>query len=110
MGRVASKLDKGGPALALVGTGLDIAQGKGPGKAILSGGVGVGAGALLVASAPVSAPVLLVGAGAVGVGIVGSMVADKVWDDVVPEGAKKAIDGGLKAVGGGARHVWNKVF
>jgi hypothetical protein len=44
------------------------------------------------------------------VSIVGGMVADKVWDDVVPKGAKKTIDGGLKAVGGGAKDAWNKVF
>jgi hypothetical protein len=85
---------------------------KSPGKAILSGTVGLGAGAatLALALAPVAAPVLLVGAGAVGVSIVGGMVADKVWDDVVPKGANKAIDGGLKAVGGGAKDAWNKVF
>lgn len=108
-GRIASKLDKGGPILAIAGTGLDIAQGKSPGKAILSGTVALGAGAATVALAPVAAPVLLVGAGAIGVSIVGGMVADKVWDDMVPEGAKKAIDDGLKAVGGGAKDVGKKV-
>ena len=120
-GSVASKLDKGGPLLAIAGVGYDISTGKSPGKAILSGAVGFGAGAIVVASAPVSVPVVVVGVVAVGAGVGAGMLADYAWDHFVPDGAKEAIDDGLDAVGGGAKDLagkaggaaedaWNAVF
>ncbi|MBM6401601.1 hypothetical protein [Phycicoccus sonneratiae] len=92
-------LKGGGPVTGLVGAGVSVAGGESPGRAAsgFAGGMigGAAAGAAVVGGAAllgVSAPVIVVGGAAVVVGIAAAKGGEWLWDNVVPDGAKEAID------------------
>ena len=113
--RVGSKIPVVGLGITALGIGYDIHEGKPPGKAIISGLAGAGAAAL------VAGPVGVGAIAAVGAGILVGAGVDYAWDHWVPDGAKHAIDNGVKAVGNAigdaagavghaAAKVWDSIF
>ncbi|MQA11084.1 MAG: hypothetical protein GEU98_21510 [Pseudonocardiaceae bacterium] len=98
--KVLSKVPVVGLGVTAASVGMDINNGKEPGKAVVSGAAGFGAGmaaAGMVAAA--GGPVGWgVGAGiAAGIGI--GYAADYAWDNWMPDGAKDAINDGLSSAG-----------
>lgn len=106
LGRMSGKVFGAGLGIAAVGVGIDIANGKPPGKAIFAGAVGTagaiaadvavgaavaGMGTVTVIGAPVVA--------AISVGILGGIAANAAWDEFVPDSVKHKIDHGLSNAG-----------
>jgi hypothetical protein len=105
-----------GTGVAVVSAGYDIANGKPAGKAVVSTAAGIGAGIAAGAAIGSVVPVAGTAVGAVGGAIVGwaaSGAADAAWDRL-PKGVTDPIDKGLeatgKAIGGGAKKVWDSIF
>lgn len=98
--KVLSKVPVVGLGVTAASVGMDINNGKEPGKAVVSGAAGFGAGmaaagVVAAAGGPVGWGV---GAGiAVGVGI--GYGADYAWDNWVPDDTKDAINDGLSSAG-----------
>jgi hypothetical protein len=122
--RVGSKLPIVGIAITAAGIGYDIHQGKPVGKAVVSGvgGALAAAGTGALVGTAIGGPVgTVVGAGA---GLVVGLVVSGGLDwgyDQLPDGAKAAIEGGIKeagdaigdageAIGDGAKKVWDSIF
>ncbi|RZS37043.1 hypothetical protein EV193_106279 [Herbihabitans rhizosphaerae] len=116
--RVLSKLPGLGWAITAGGIGYDIANGKPAGKAIISGLGGMAAGGAAIALA--SGPPGWVAGGAVAIGVGVGVGLDYVYD-ALPDGLKKGIEDGVKAVGNAAsdavnavgsaaKKVWNSLF
>lgn len=102
-GRLARKIPVIGYAISAGLDSYDIAHGESPGKVVASEGFGLAGaalgGAAVVAVVGVGAPVLAVAAGGAIVGMGASLGAEYAWDHWVPDGAKEAIDDGLKDFG-----------
>ncbi|SFQ35413.1 hypothetical protein SAMN05421810_106252 [Amycolatopsis arida] len=114
--RFGGKLPVIGTGIAITSAGYDIANGKPPGKAVVSTAAGIGAGVAAGAAVGSVVPVAGTAVGAVvgaGVGLVASGAVDAAWDRL-PKGVTDPIDKGLtaagKAVGGGAKKVWDSIF
>jgi uncharacterized protein YukE len=84
---------------------VDIAHGKSPGQAIASNVTGAAAGdfvgglvaeALTTRGVGIAAAAVLTGGTAVIVGAAAGLVADVVWNDVVPQGVRDKIDKGAR--------------
>lgn len=87
-------LGRGGRLLGPAGAGLEVWNGlesDDPGGGLLAAGVGIGAGALIVATAPASVPTLLVVGAAVGVGFVATELTGEIWDQL-PDGLTEPVD------------------
>ncbi|HEY9474746.1 MAG TPA: hypothetical protein VIS06_12955 [Mycobacteriales bacterium] len=116
--RVLSKVPIIGLGIAAAGIGYDIATGKPPGKAIISG-VG-GATVAIVLGGLVGGPI---GAGAlagIAFGTLAGVGLDAAYD-ALPQGVKNKIEGGVNAVGHAAndaanaigheaKKVWDSIF
>jgi hypothetical protein len=96
--RFASKIPVVGWAIAGVGIGWDIHDGKPPGKAIFSGVAGTLGAAAVIAVVP---GIGWAAAAGLVSGVVIGMGADWAYDHLVPDGVKQKIDDGLTAVGHG---------
>ncbi len=122
--RIASKLPIIGLGVTAAGVGYDISQGKPAGKAIVSGvgGALAAAGTGAVIGTAIGGPIgTVVGAGVgIAVGVVTSGVIDWGYDQL-PQGVKDGIENGVKtvgnaigdagkAVGSGAKKVWDSIF
>ncbi len=122
--RISSKIPIIGLGITAAGIGYDISQGKPAGKAIISGGGGAlaaaGTGALI--GTAVGGPIgTAVGAGVgLAVGVVTSGVIDWGYDQL-PQGVRDGIENGVKAagnaigdagkaIGSGAKKVWDSIF
>jgi hypothetical protein len=115
-GRFGGKLPVIGTGVSVVSTGYDIANGKPPGKAVVSTAAGVGAGIAAGAAIGSVVPVAGTAVGAVGGAVVGwaaSGAADAAWDRL-PKSVTGPIDNGLtaggKAVGHGIKKAWHSIF
>lgn len=112
---------RAGGALAVAGVAYDIANGKPPARAIVSGGVGFGASVAAGAAIGTMIPVPVVGTavGALGgavVGVFASGMVDSLWENgigdvggAIEDGAE-AVGDTAAAVGGLAEDAWNAVF
>lgn len=104
--RIGSKIPILGLGITAAGIGYDIANGKPPGKAIISGGGGAVVAVIVggVVGGPIGAAAAGLLAGTfVGVGL------DAAYDHL-PQGVKNKIEGGVKAVGHAAKKVWDSIF
>jgi uncharacterized protein YukE len=117
--RIAGKIPIIGIGITAAGIGYDIHRGKPVGKAVISGTGGalaaMGAGAVIGTMIPV--PVVGTVAGAIGglaVGLVVSGGLDWAYDDLLSQGVKDSIEGGISAVGdaigGRAKKAWDAIF
>ena len=116
--RVLSKIPVIGLGIAAAGIGYDIATGKPPGKAIISGAGG--ATVAFVMGGLVAGPI---GAGAlagIAFGTLAGVGLDAAYD-ALPQGVKNKIEGGVNAVGHAAndaanaigheaKKVWDSIF
>lgn len=87
-------LGRGGRVLGPAGAGLEVwnaLESDDPGGGLLAAGAGIGAGALILATAPASVPTLLLVGAAVGVGFVATELTDEVWDRL-PDGFTEPVD------------------
>lgn len=117
-----SKVPIVGLGVTAWGIGHDVNHGKPPGQAVVSGLAGMGAGLAVAGTvAAVGGPVGWGVGGAIAAGIVVGYGAEWAYSEFMPEGAKDAIDDGLRAAGGavedgwdavsgGARKAWDAVF
>ena len=122
--RIGSKLPIIGLGITAAGIGYDISQGKPAGKAVISGAGGalaaVGAGAAIGTAIGGPAGTVVGSVGGLAVGVVTSGVIDWGYDQL-PQGVKDGIENGTKAVGNaigdtgkaigsGAKKVWDSIF
>lgn len=122
--RVSSKLPIFGLGVTAAGIGYDVSQGKPPGKAIISGvgGALAAAGTGAAIGTAIGGPVGTVAGAGVGlaVGVGTSGVIDWGYDQL-PQGVKDGIENGTKtvgnaigdtgkAIGSGAKKVWDSIF
>jgi hypothetical protein len=105
--RIASKIPVIGLGITAAGIGYDIANGKPPGKAIISG-LG-GATAAVWAGAAITGPIGLGALAGIAAGTAVGIGLDFAYDQL-PQGVKNKIEGGVKAVGHAAKKVWDSIF
>ncbi|MCX2713872.1 hypothetical protein [Mycolicibacterium sp. J2] len=112
LGTATKILGKGvGPALAPLAAYYDIKDGMAPGQAITANAASVGAGLLAGAAMAALAPA----APAIAVVVVGAAAGVAAYQGAkwaygkLPEGAKDAIDSGLRATGDAAKEVGNSI-
>ncbi len=122
--RIAAKLPIVGLAITGAGIGYDISQGKPAGQAIASGVGGAAASVLAgaAAGAIIGGPVGMVVGALAGI-IVGMGISSAIdWGyEQLPQGLRNGIEDGVKtvgnaigdagkAIGGGAKKVWDSIF
>lgn len=112
---VLGKVPVAGFLVTGAGVGLDISQGKPPGKAIVGGLAGMGAGmGVALGVAAFGGPVGWAVGGAIVAGIGVGYAAEWAYDEFVPEGAKDFIDDTATTIGrtvaDTASKAWNAVF
>ncbi|MBK8755752.1 MAG: hypothetical protein IPM08_01130 [Actinomycetales bacterium] len=123
MATLAKFAERAGPAFAVAGIGYDIATGKDPTQAVVSGGVGFAAGwgASIAAGAAIGTLVPIPVVGTVGGAIVGAAVGiftsgaiDSLFEggsvgDAISEGAHAVAETG-EAIVDGLSSAWNSLF
>lgn len=108
-------LGKGGKVLGPIGFGYDAYQGlesDHPGGGLLAAGAGAGATALIIATAPVSVPTIVVVGGAVVVGAGVAYGVNQGWD-ALPDGFTDSVDDAVGGAWDGTKDVagdgWGEV-
>jgi hypothetical protein len=109
---VGGRLPVLGGAVTVAGVGYDVHSGADPSDAVV--GAVAGAVASAVAVTLIGGPVLLVAAAGVGAGILGGLVAETIWNNVVPDEFRAKVDRGLRdlweAAARGVDDLWGAIF